>query len=366
MRNRRRRLFVYSSIARPSRSATLCSVIQPVEASSERSAPVGSSPRAHAASDDVSARPLAAGSISLGLYVHDLAPPDAVRTMIDQGVLAATSGFDGVTLSEHHAGYPTYLPNPLLSASWLLEAMPRGWSGPFPLLVPLRAPGLVVEELAWLEARHPGRVVAAFASGYVEKDFVACGVPFEDRNVRFRRSLDVIGRELSEPSEVFADDRVVRAAAAASIPMVVAAKGPLAVERAARLGMGLSVPAHEPDELAAVHDHYVAAGGTGPRVLMRWAWLGDLPTEAVRRWDEEHAHSIDGGPRTNDSSLRVVCAPDPAGLADQLVGEMTASKSTALSVRIHLPSVEPDLVAEQIAEIGREVVPKVRAALTQG
>lgn len=312
-----------------------------------------------------STRPFAGGSVSLGLYVHDLAPPDTVRTMVDQAVLAAESGFDGVTLSEHHAGYPTYLPNPILAASWLLEAMPTGWSGPFPLLVPLRAPGLVVEELAWLEARHPGRVAAAFASGYVEKDFVACGVSFEDRNLRFRRSLDVIGRELTEPSDVFTNDRVVRAAAEARIPMLVAAKGRLAVERAARLGMGVSVPLHEPDQLAAVHNHYVEAGGSGPRVLIRWAWLGDLPTEAVRRWDEGHARSIDGGPRTDESSLRVACAPDPGSLADQLVGEVTASKSTALSVRIHLPSVEPKLVAEQIADIGREVVPKVRAALNQ-
>ncbi|MFF0818222.1 LLM class flavin-dependent oxidoreductase [Rhodococcus sp. NPDC003318] len=306
--------------------------------------------------------PFAPGSVSLGHYVHDFLPPhDIVSTFVDHAVLAVRSGFDGVTVSEHHAGYPTYLPNPLQATGWMLDAMPRGWAGAFPLLLPLRPPGVVVQELAWLHARHPGRVTAGFAAGYVQRDFDACGVPFADRNSRFRSSLDFVAAELSGPSERFTGDRVVEAAAAARIPMLVAAKGPQAVARAATLGFGLSVPLHDPAELAAVHEQYIAAGGTGPRVLMRWVWLGDPPESAIRSWEEAHTTSIDGGKRTE--AMRVASAPDPHQLAAQVVEEMRAGGSTALSIRVHLPSVGPARAAEQIEAIGGEVVPIIRAML---
>ncbi|MET0147040.1 MAG: LLM class flavin-dependent oxidoreductase [Ilumatobacteraceae bacterium] len=304
------------------------------------------------------------GSVSLGTYVHDLAPTAMVDTLLAQAVLADESGFDGVTIAEHHAGYPTYMPNPILGASWLLDAMPRAWSGPNPVLLPLRTPGLVLQDLAWLAARHPGRVGATFASGYVEQDFVACNVPFAGRNARFRDALGVIGGELTKPSEVFAGDPVVRAAADAGVPMIVAAKGARAVTRAAELGMGLSVPLTDPAQIADVNDLYLQAGGTGPRLMMRWVWIGDLPEAAIRRWDEEHRYSIDSGaPRQVESSLRVASAADAGDVAALLAAELVASHCTCLSVRIHMPDVPPEQVAEQIAGIGTDVLPRLRSLL---
>ena len=310
------------------------------------------------------AAPMAHGSISLGTYVHDLAPTPMVETLIAQAVLADESGFDGVTIAEHHAGFPTYMPSPILGAAWLLDAMPRAWSGPNPVLLPLRTAGIVLQDLAWLAARHPGRVGAAFASGYVEQDFVASNVPFAGRNARFRESLDIIARELRDPSDVFVGDAVVRAAAESALPLMVAAKGPRAVDRAAELGMGITVPLTEPTQIAEVHDAYLAAGGTGVRMLMRWVWLGVLPEAAVRRWSEEHKYSIDdGAPRRAGSSLRVASAAEPQDVAELLAAEMAASHSTALSVRIHLPDVPPAEVDEQIAGIGTEVLPRLRRLL---
>src|SRR4051812_12199552 len=97
--------------------------------------------------------PFARGSISIGLH-----PPTSLPAAEQVGVLlqwartAETAGFDGVTLSEHHAGFPGYMPAPIMGAGWILEHTERVWAGPAAMVLGLRNPMLVAEELAWLAA----------------------------------------------------------------------------------------------------------------------------------------------------------------------------------------------------------------------
>ncbi len=65
--------------------------------------------------------PLAAGAISLRMYPHSLAPDGIVEEMRVQARAAEAAGFDGVMTSEHHGGFPGYLPNPLLAAGALFS-----------------------------------------------------------------------------------------------------------------------------------------------------------------------------------------------------------------------------------------------------
>src|SRR5213593_1433625 len=114
----------------------------------------------------------APGSISFRAYPHaGLDAPSIVVELRVQAALAVTHGFDGVMTSEHHGGFAGYLPNPLQLAGWLLEAMPSGWAAPCPLLLTLRPPALVAEEVAWLAARFPGRVGIGLAAGALPQDF---------------------------------------------------------------------------------------------------------------------------------------------------------------------------------------------------
>src|SRR4051812_12139386 len=101
----------------------------------------------------------APGSVSLRLYPHNQLPADQiVQTLRAQAAQAEAAGFDGIMTSEHHGGFGGYLPNPLQAAGWCLEAMKAGWAAPCPLLLPLKPTALVIEEIAWLAARFPGRV----------------------------------------------------------------------------------------------------------------------------------------------------------------------------------------------------------------
>ena len=56
--------------------------------------------------------PLAHGSISLRLYPHDLGAVEQIDLLRAQAAKGVAAGYDGVMVSEHHAGFPGYLPNP--------------------------------------------------------------------------------------------------------------------------------------------------------------------------------------------------------------------------------------------------------------
>ena len=79
--------------------------------------------------------------------------------------------------SEHHGGFPGYLPNPLQMAAFILDESPLGWAAACPLLLPLRPTAMVAEEVAWLAARHPGRVGLGVAAGALPLDFEAMDRP---------------------------------------------------------------------------------------------------------------------------------------------------------------------------------------------
>src|ERR1700709_1943382 len=125
--------------------------------------------------------PFAPGSVSLRLYPHaDLNATAIVHELPEKAAPAAQHGFDGVMTSEHHGGFHGYLPNPLQAAGWCLEAMPQGWAAPCPLLLALRPPAMVAEEIAWMAARFPGRVGLGVASGALPADFEIMHGPLDN------------------------------------------------------------------------------------------------------------------------------------------------------------------------------------------
>ncbi len=230
------------------------------------------------------AGPFAAGSVSLRLYPHnDLTAPEIVDEVRAQASLAVEHGFDGVMTSEHHAGFHGYLPNPLQIAGFCLDAMPRGWAAPAPLLLPLRPPALVAEEVAWLAARFPGRVGLGVASGALPADFRVMGLTMTNLTERFAAGLEeVVGMLDGTAPRGLAGDAAIDACALHPIPVLSAAMGFAAVRRAAAIGVGLLFESlSTPERCRELTDGYRAAGGTGPCVLIRRAWVGAAPREQL-------------------------------------------------------------------------------------
>jgi alkanesulfonate monooxygenase SsuD/methylene tetrahydromethanopterin reductase-like flavin-dependent oxidoreductase (luciferase family) len=304
-------------------------------------------------------------SVSIGLYSHNLAIDDLIAELVNEAVLAERVGFDGVSLGEHHGGHPGYVPQTILAISWMLGAMTTAWGAPAPILLPLRHAGLLVEELAWLAARYPGRVGAGFAPGYFPTDFEVAGSSIEDRIARFAVALPYVVRSLSGRAEgVVARDPAVDAIGGRPLPLVCSAAGPQGARRAARAGTGIilgsSTSAARAREL---FDEFDSADGSGARMLIRRVWIGDAPTRAVAELDSSYRRAgVDTGWLTG--AEHELISGDAATIADRLAGVMETARANCLSIRLSLPDMSPEETRYQIGAFGGDVLPRLRLNLS--
>jgi alkanesulfonate monooxygenase SsuD/methylene tetrahydromethanopterin reductase-like flavin-dependent oxidoreductase (luciferase family) len=287
-----------------------------------------------------------------------------VEEMCTQARLAVEHGFDGVMTSEHHAGFPGYVPNPLQLAGFLLDSMPSGWAAPCPLLLTLRPTALVAEEIAWLAARHPGRVGIGVAAGALERDFEVMDTSMDDLTARFATAIDQLSRFLRGEAGVLEGDPAIERCAVHPVPMLSAAASATAARRAARAGVGLLF-----DSLVTVArvrslvDVYRAEGGTAPCVLVRRVWIGEPPRARVdAQVDVYRSYAPTGAPaHWGDEEMLSGDAPDD--VAAKLVMSARAAGVDALNLRVHAPGIEVSPVREQIERLGDEVVTSVRDGL---
>jgi alkanesulfonate monooxygenase SsuD/methylene tetrahydromethanopterin reductase-like flavin-dependent oxidoreductase (luciferase family) len=304
--------------------------------------------------------------VSLRSYPHD--GLEAVATIAElrvQAALAVSAGFDGVMTSEHHAGFAGYLPNPLQLAGFLLDAMPRGWAAPCPLLLPLRAPAIVAEETAWLAARFPGRVGLGVAAGALPVDFEVADTNMDDLPARFTAGLTTVARLVrGETDGPLARDAAIARCREHPIPILSAAASATAARRAAANGCGLLFDSLSTTarcrELA---DAYRAAGGDRPVVLVRRCWLGEPPAGAFDRQVAVYRGYAPGGAAAHWGRDELAQSTDPAAVADRLLAAAREAGADALNLRVHVPGIEPADARHQIEMLGEAVVPKVRDAL---
>lgn len=310
--------------------------------------------------------PFARGSVSLRLYPHNEldGASEVVRELCDQAKLGLDGGFDGIMVSEHHGGFPGYFPLPLQMATFILEENERGWAAPCPLLLPLRPTAMVAEEIAWLNARHPGRVGIGVGSGALQLDFDAMGVPVEEAGERFKaelpRLIDMLnGRNLAGLEL----DHALRRCRSHPIPVLSAAVSRTACRRAARLGAGILLEGMSAtDKLAGLCAAYDEEGGTGSKVLIRRIWLGSASTELIDRQRDVYATMRDGSPR-QFAPDQTIAGDDPAELAGELFEIMQATGCDSINLRVHLPGIPAESIREQITGVSAEVVPRLRALL---
>jgi alkanesulfonate monooxygenase SsuD/methylene tetrahydromethanopterin reductase-like flavin-dependent oxidoreductase (luciferase family) len=304
-----------------------------------------------------SSRPFGAGSVSLRLYPHNELPAEAiVRELGAQAVLALRSGFDGIMTSEHHGGFAGYLAQPLQTASFVLEGHPTGWAAAAPLLLPLRSTALVAEEVAWLRARHPGRVGVGVAAGALPLDFEVAGVRQGEAVERFKAELPrLVAMLRGEELGGLGADPALRACREDPVPVLSAAVSVAAATRAARCGAGILMEGMStPSRLARLTRAFTGAGGTGSRVLIRRVWLGRVPDELVAR--QRAVYDSYAGGRSTFGDDETVAARDPAELVDRLAATLTEVGADALNLRVQLPGLAPEEVRGQITRIGTTVV----------
>ena len=100
-------------------------------------------------------------------------------------------------LAEHHLSpVRGRLPAPLLLAVAAAQGTRRIRVGPCVLILPLRHPLAVAEELATADLLTGGRLAAGVGSGGNPEEFAAFGVPLDERRARYTEGLDIVARAL--------------------------------------------------------------------------------------------------------------------------------------------------------------------------
>jgi alkanesulfonate monooxygenase SsuD/methylene tetrahydromethanopterin reductase-like flavin-dependent oxidoreductase (luciferase family) len=307
--------------------------------------------------------PFAPGSVSLRLYPHlDLSAHAIVEELRAQAALADEHGFDGIMTSEHHGGFAGYLPNPLQAAGWCLESMSTGWAAPCPLLLPLRPAALVAEEAAWLAARFPGRVGVGVASGALRDDFDIMHVPMDDLAAQFADALTELAGLLdgSEPLGL-SGDPAIKACAEHPVPLVSAAMGFTAVRRAAALGAGVVFDSlSTPERCRELVDAYRIAGGAGPCVLIRRAWVGEPPRDRVDNQLDVYRGYSSRSAMQHWGTDELIGDTDASAVAERLADVRQRAAADALNLRVHVPGVTPADARQQIVRLGDEVLGAIR------
>lgn len=302
-------------------------------------------------------------SISLRLYPHnDLDATSIVDHLCDQAALAAAVGFDGVMTAEHHGGFAGYLPNPLQTSGFQLAAMRTGWAAACPVLLPLRPVAMLAEEVAWLDARFPGRVGIGVAPGSLALDFEAMDVDQQQMMPTFRAGLPrlvamLAGRDLGP----LAGDRALRLLEDRPIPVISAAMSPAACRRAAAAGAGVLFDGGSSIErVRELTDAFLRAGGTAARILIRRVWLGDPPRQAFAdQFDVYRSYSTDAAlAHWRDDGW--ICDEDPERLTATLAEAIDRAGATCVNLRLHAPGIDPDAIRDQIGVLGAEVLPRLR------
>ncbi len=186
--------------------------------------------------------------------------PDGATAL---GTLAEDHGFESIWTVEHvvvPAGYQsTYpystsgkmpgsesspIPDPLIWLTWVAATTRTLRLGTGVLILPQRNPAILAKELATLDVLSAGRVTLGVGVGWLEEEFRALGVAFDDRGQRtddYIQALRTLWRddESSFHSRFVDFDRArsyPKPVQAGGVPIVVGGHSPAAARRAGRLG----------------------------------------------------------------------------------------------------------------------------------
>ncbi len=119
-------------------------------------------------------------------------------TALEHSRLADETGFDWVTLAEHHFGPFCITPNPMILAGALTQAVKRAKIALLGADIPILNPVRVAEEFAMLDTLSGGRLVAGMLRG-TPNEYVTYNVNPRESRARFEEALQLIRLAWTEP-----------------------------------------------------------------------------------------------------------------------------------------------------------------------
>jgi probable F420-dependent oxidoreductase len=237
-------------------------------------------------------------------------------------------GFDSIWVNDHLAipADSPYPPSksffePLITLTWAAAATTRAALGTSVLVLPLRHPVHLAKELATLDLLSGGRLILGTGVGWMEGEFGALGVPFEDRGARTDEIIKVL-RACWQDDPVNFEPGVVTTKLSGirtlpqperRIPIWIGGNSAPAQRRALALGDGWHGTRMSPEEVAPVIDRMRAEKGADFALSLRLFWdaLEDDTDQISRDLETYASAGLDGlvlepRQRTLDDWLRAV------------------------------------------------------------
>ena len=123
-----------------------------------------------------------------GVHLPQAGPAASGEALTRAAVLAEDLGFADVWVSDHlvvptGVPYPpsAYVFEPLAVMAWVAASTRRVGIGTTVLVLPMRNPVFVAKSIATIDQLSGGRVILGVAAGWLEAEFDALGVPFDER-----------------------------------------------------------------------------------------------------------------------------------------------------------------------------------------
>jgi probable F420-dependent oxidoreductase len=174
-------------------------------------------------------------------------------------------GFHSVWLSERvvipldkpHPYEP--MPDPWVALAYVAAVTERVKLGTSVSQIALRPPVLMARELATLDRLSGGRVIVGAGAGWVVEEFLATGVPFDDRGGRLNEVLRVLKHLFTTPDQPWHGKffdipaaGIVRPATPGGPPLLVGGFTEAGFRRAAKYADGFIAITNTPEQFATI------------------------------------------------------------------------------------------------------------------
>ncbi|MFG2090813.1 MULTISPECIES: LLM class flavin-dependent oxidoreductase [unclassified Spirillospora] len=307
----------------------------------------------------------------------------ALARTVEAAAAAERAGFDDVWLAEHHFMSYGVVPSATVLAGHILALTGRVHVGTAVSVLSTRHPVALAEEAAMLSLLSGGRFRLGVGRGGPWRDLEVFGTGLPRYEEGFAESLDLLLSWLRSDRVAWSGEHFrfrevpVVPRALAPPPVAVACTSPATEALAAERGLPMLLGMHVgPDEKAAA----VARHGRpeAPHISTHVAQVADTREEAVKtlmdempRWlgpGLEGYVPIDDRPRPSRDPVaytRLMCDLHPVGSPDDCVESLvTTVERTGIRHLILLVEAAGSRAAtlDNIARLGADVLPKVRAA----
>ena len=139
--------------------------------------------------------------ITAGIHLPQAGPAASGPAIQRAARAAEQAGFADVWVSDHlavpnGAAYPPspWIYEPFTTLTWAAAVTERVGLGTTVLVLPMRHPLIVAKTVASIDRFSNGRVILGLAAGWLEAEFDALGVPFDERGARTDEGIAMLRR----------------------------------------------------------------------------------------------------------------------------------------------------------------------------